>query len=57
MSVLLSEEKLAEQVRDKVIPALVRAVEPLVNKIVASPLFAPEGFQVTIKVERLKLES
>lgn len=57
MSVFVSEEKLAEQVRDKVVPALVRAVEPLVDKVVASPLFSPEGFQVTIKVERLKPET
>lgn len=57
MSVFISEEKIADQVRDKIIPALVRAVEPLINKVVASPLFSPEGFQVMVKIERLKPEN
>lgn len=57
MSVLLNEERLAEQVRDKVVPALARAVEPLVDKVVASPLFSPEGFKITILFERLKPEN
>jgi hypothetical protein len=57
MSVFLDETKLSASVRDLVVPALVQAVEPLVAKVVASPLFSPEGFQVTIKVERLKSEN
>lgn len=56
MSVFVSEKELAEQVRDKVVPALARVVEPMVDKIVASPLFSPEGFKVTILFERLKTE-